>query len=65
MKKTKLIVKRSAIKKLAHKKGFKPSADFFKALDEMIEIQINRACEHANKNKKKVLKRNMIFSLFS
>lgn len=59
-----MFVKKSVIKKFVNDMGFKSSKEFHQALDEIVEIQILRALELAKKNRKKVLKKNGVFSLF-
>jgi len=59
-----MFVKKSVIKKFVNDMGFRASKEFHQALDEIVEIQIRRALELAKKNRKKVLKKNGVLSLF-
>ncbi len=59
------LVNRSAIKRKVQEKGYRTSTDLLKALDEIVEHQINRAIQQAGNHGKKTLKRNGVAPLIS
>ena len=56
---------RTVVKRVIHESGMKSSRELENALDEIIESQISQACTVAINQNKKVLRREMLTTLFT
>lgn len=59
-----MLVNKSAIRRLTKKRGYRLSKEIVKALDEILESQIECAIEKARTDNKKTLKRSGVMPLF-
>lgn len=64
-KKRKTFISRNSIRQIIHDAGMRSSKEFEATLDEIIEIQISQACASAVKQKKRILRREMLTTLFT